>query len=78
MSSENMKEQSGLLPESPIEDNRMGEQALQRVADLSITARQPEVVVVTGASAGLGADLASAFGTTLSLVFRAWYWAQSL
>jgi NAD(P)-dependent dehydrogenase (short-subunit alcohol dehydrogenase family) len=73
MSSENMKEQSGLLPESPIEDDRMSEQTLQRVADLSITARQPEVVVVTGASAGLGRAIVRAFarqGAHIGLLAR--------
>ena len=39
----------------------MGEQALRRVADSSITGRQPEVVVVTGASAGLGRAIVRAF-----------------
>jgi NAD(P)-dependent dehydrogenase (short-subunit alcohol dehydrogenase family) len=73
MSSEDMKEQSGLSPESPVEDNRMGEQALQRVADSSITARQPEVVVVTGASAGLGRAIVRAFarqGAHIGLLAR--------
>lgn len=39
----------------------MGEQALRRVAGSSVTARRPEVVVVTGASAGLGRAIVRAF-----------------
>ena len=61
MSSEDMNGQGGLSPESMAEDKRMGEQALRRVADSSMTARQPEVVVVTGASAGLGRAIVRAF-----------------
>jgi NAD(P)-dependent dehydrogenase (short-subunit alcohol dehydrogenase family) len=61
VSSEGMNGPGGLSPESMAEDKRMGEQALRGVADSSITARRPEVVVVTGASAGLGRAIVRAF-----------------
>ena len=73
MPPQSMEEQSGLSPESLIEDDRMSEQALQRAADSSITARQPEVVVVTGASAGLGRAIVRAFarqGAHIGLLAR--------
>ena len=73
MSTEDMNWQSGSSPGSLIEDNRMGQQALQSVADSSMTARQPEVVVVTGASAGLGRAIVRAFarqGAHIGLLAR--------
>ena len=62
-----------MSPESTAEDKRMSEQALRRVADSSITARRPEVVVVTGASAGVGRAIVRAFarqGAHIGLLAR--------
>ncbi|CAN5442283.1 SDR family oxidoreductase [soil metagenome] len=54
-------------------DNETGEQSLRKKPDPTLTAKQPEVVVVTGASAGLGRAIARAFareGAHIGLLAR--------
>src|ERR687883_451096 len=73
MVSEETERQSGLPQEKLPDDNRTGEQSLRKDAGSSLTASQPEVVVVTGASAGLGRAIVRAFargGAHIGLLAR--------
>ncbi|HMF58697.1 MAG TPA: SDR family oxidoreductase [Pyrinomonadaceae bacterium] len=68
-----MKQQSGLRQRMSPDNSRMGEQSLRRDTDSSLIESKPEVVVVTGASAGLGRAIVRAFareGAHIGLLAR--------
>src|SRR5919199_6269431 len=62
------------LPQDKLsDDNRTGEHSVQKGAGSSLTASQPEIVVVTGASAGVGRAIVRAFareGAHIGLLAR--------
>lgn len=61
MAAEETKWQDRLPRERSPDDSRTGEQALRKGAHTSLTASRPEVVVITGASAGVGRATVRAF-----------------
>ncbi len=73
MVTEETKQQGSMSPARLPNDNQTGEQSLRKNPDSTLTAKQPEVVVVTGASAGLGRAIARAFareGAHIGLLAR--------
>jgi NAD(P)-dependent dehydrogenase (short-subunit alcohol dehydrogenase family) len=73
MITEEKTQQSGTPDERSHESNRVAERSLRKDDDSTPVARQPEVVVVTGASAGLGRAIVRAFareGAHIGLLAR--------
>ena len=73
MDVEETERQNGALEDETLAENRAGEQSLQKSADASLAASRPEVVVITGASAGVGRATAWAFareGAHIGLLAR--------
>ena len=67
------KKQSGTPDERSHESNQIAERSLREDEDSTPVARQPEVVVITGASAGLGRAIVRAFareGAHIGLLAR--------
>ncbi len=66
-------EQSESVQENPLNQSRPGEKTLRKEDGASLTASRPEIVVVTGASAGLGRAIVRAFareGAHIGLLAR--------
>lgn len=66
-------EQSESVQENPLNQSRTGEKTLRKEDGASLTASRPEIVVVTGASAGLGRAIVRAFareGAHIGLLAR--------
>ncbi len=66
-------EQSESVQENPINQSRPGEKTLRKEDGASLIASRPEIVVVTGASAGLGRAIVRAFareGAHIGLLAR--------
>ena len=61
MTGEETKRQNRLSQDEAPDDNRTEGRSLRRSSDASLAASQPEVVVITGASAGVGRATVRAF-----------------